>query len=86
MNGTITKKIRMSGSISGGNRATGNIGPVKVVHVTPDRYAGPFSITPTDKTQVVEAGEKYLPENIIIEPIPSNYGKITWDGYTLTVS
>lgn len=49
-------------------------------------YTGPVSVTPSSEQQVLETSHLTLAENITIEPIPSNYGLITWDGHKLTVS
>ena len=51
-----------------------------------DPYEGAYEITPTNETQVLETTHKKLAHNIIINPIPSNYGLITWNGSILTVS
>lgn len=49
-------------------------------------YTGMTEVTPSDETQVLQTANTALYENITINPIPSNYGLITWDGSTLTVS
>lgn len=49
-------------------------------------YIGPTVFTPSDTAQTVQAAGCLVTENITINPIPSNYGKITWNGQTLTVS
>ena len=49
-------------------------------------YDGMTEVTPSSETQILETRNTALYENIIINPIPSNYGLITWDGSTLTVS
>ena len=49
-------------------------------------YEGAYEFTPTASTQVIEIAHKSAASNIIINPIPSNYGLITWDGAILTVS
>ena len=49
-------------------------------------YTGPVSVTPSSEQQVLETSHLMMAENITIEPIPSNYGLITWDGHKLTVS
>lgn len=49
-------------------------------------YHGSTDITPTDTAQVLDTQGMVISENIVIEPIPSNYGLITWNGSTLTVS
>lgn len=57
-----------------------------VVKVYPNVYDGDYEYTPNGTTQIVEAKNLTLADNIIINPIPNNYGLITWDGSTLTVS
>lgn len=49
-------------------------------------YDGPMEITPTQETQTLNTTLKSLIGDIVINPIPSNYGLITWNGSTLTVS
>lgn len=49
-------------------------------------YEGEYEFTPTQQTQIVPTADKVLEHNITINPIPSNYGLITWDGSVLTVS
>lgn len=51
-----------------------------------DIYDGPLSITPSEEKQTLDTAHKALTGNIVVEPIPSNYGKISWDGSVLTVS
>lgn len=49
-------------------------------------YRGPTEVTPTQETQVLYTANKAVLSNITVNPIPSNYGLITWNGSTLTVS
>lgn len=68
-------------------RLDGEYGVVTEVH-TGDLpyYTGPTEVTPAQQTQVLQTAERAVSRNIIINPIPSNYGLVTWDGATLTVS
>lgn len=50
------------------------------------KYRGSYEFTPSEEQQIVQIDGKMAEENIVIKPIPSNYGLITWDGVTLTVS
>lgn len=59
---------------------------IKVEYITGDTYEGPYEFTPTQETQVVAIELKTATEDIVINPIPSNYGLIAWDGSVLTVS
>ena len=49
-------------------------------------YDGPTTVTPTRETQILETYGKAMDDNITVNPIPSNYGLITWNGSILTVS
>ena len=49
-------------------------------------YAGTTEITPSLETQVLDTAETIVLSNIVVNPIPSNYGLITWNGSVLTVS
>lgn len=49
-------------------------------------YEGSYSFTPTTDYQTIEIKDKRATADIVINPIPSNYGLITWNGSTLTVS
>lgn len=57
---------------------------IEIVQTNP--YTGEYHFTPGDEEIVVETTDKYLSENIIIDPIPSNYGHISWNGSVITVS
>lgn len=59
---------------------------IKVVDYNHPIYDGPIEITPSRETQVLETQEKILITNIVVNPIPKNYGLITWNGSVLTVS
>ena len=49
-------------------------------------YEGVYEVTPSAQTQVLATAEKRALHDIVINPIPNNYGLITWNGSTLTVS
>ena len=49
-------------------------------------YSGSYTVTPSEVQQVLPTSGKMLSMDVVVEPIPSNYGLITWDGSTLTVS
>lgn len=57
-----------------------------VVSGLSEHYVGEYEFTPTDTAQTVSIKDKVADEDIIINPIPSNYGKISWNGSVLTVS
>lgn len=51
-----------------------------------DEYMGVYEVTPTEEEQILETADKVLTKNVKINPIPKNYGLITWNGSVLTVS
>lgn len=54
--------------------------------VTQGDYSGPYEVTPTEETQSLPTAAKTLEANVVINPIPNNYGRITWNGSSLIVS
>ena len=49
-------------------------------------YDGPYSATPSNVAQIIPTSQMLMTENFTVNPSPSNYGLITWDGSVLTVS
>lgn len=56
---------------------------VEVGHLTP--YEGEYSFTPTNEVQIIPTQGLTLAENLEIQAIPSNYGKVSWNGAYLKV-
>lgn len=56
------------------------------IPVYPDPYTGAYEVEPTEETQTLVTKGLMMLDHIKINPIPSNYGLITWNGSTLTVS
>ena len=54
--------------------------------ILPGDYSGSYSVTPSSTAQTLPTNGKTLQADIVINPVPSNYGLITWDGSTITVS
>lgn len=82
---TITPQ-RISVSVQPALVSVGFLAPIVRDYLDREPYEGEYEITPTDETQVLQTAGKWDRENITIKPIPSNYGRITWDGHTITVS
>ena len=51
-----------------------------------DPYTGEYTVTPSAEAQTLETNGLRMTDNITINPIPNNYGLITWNGLTITVS
>lgn len=56
-----------------------------VTSTVPD-YDGPYDFTPSEELQTIETNGFRMTDNVTINPIPSNYGLIGWNGSILTVS
>ena len=64
----------------------GEVGTFTKIREALPAYEGEITITPTQETQILSTAGKSVYEDITVNPIPSNYGLITWDGAALTVS
>ena len=51
-----------------------------------DPYAGPYEVTPTRQTQILETDGKTMTADVVVNPIPPNYGLIEYDGFRIRVS
>lgn len=74
LTGTLSPRVGLSGSLS-----------IPSVANAP-RYDGDYAFTPSQQEQTIPIKDLMARQDITIEPIPSNYGLITWNGSTLTVS
>lgn len=62
----------------------GDFGEVVMVSDLPE-YDGPYEVVPTDEEQTIETSGQKMTENIVVKPIPENYGRLLWDGSRLRV-
>lgn len=84
----------LSGTLSGGGVLTGALSTPQTLSgeltipsaILPPSYEGEYEVTPSEETQTLATDSLYMRGNITINPIPSNYGLITWNGSVLTVS
>ena len=58
----------------------------QIVTSTNPTFDGPYEFTPTNEAQTIPIMDHVATGDIIINPIPSNYGLITWNGSVITVS
>ena len=49
-------------------------------------YTGEYTVTPSSEAQVLDTNGLRMTDNVTINPIPNNYGLITWNGSIITVS
>ena len=59
--------------------------PIIKEYINVEPYMGNYTVTPTEETQVLPTSTKQMVEDLIIEPIPLNYGRITWNGRIITI-
>lgn len=55
-------------------------------YVDTEAYIGEYEVTPSFETQTLDTTGKRMTRPVVVNPIPSNYGLITWNGSFLTVS
>ena len=80
-------KVVLDGELSLNIPMDGEAGTViKVTEHDLPVYTGQTEVTPSEETQTLQTANKTVLHNIVVNPIPSNYGLITWNGSTLTVS
>lgn len=84
LTGTLHEIQRISGAVSGSGRVSGQISRPHTVQV--EKYTGPYAFTPSEAEQVIGIAYKQAISDIVVDPIPQNYGRITWNGSVLTVS
>lgn len=72
--------------ISGDALSVGTGTPVVRALVERDPYTGDYTVTPGDSEIVLETRHLRMTDNVTINPVPSGWGKITWNGAFLTVS
>lgn len=89
----MNRSIALHVSVSDGARLTVSANDSQALNVGGDFYAvgppfyqGSYTVTPSQQTQVLEMEGMRASQNVTVNPIPSNYGLITWNGSTLTVS
>lgn len=60
--------------------------PIQTIALNPyPDYTGHVSVVPADTEQVLRTADTLLRSDIRIAPIPSNYGRIEYDGSSLRI-
>lgn len=60
--------------------------PAVKEYVDVQTYVGEYEVTPSAETQTLDTAGMRMSRAVTINPIPQNYGLITWNGSFLTVS
>ena len=64
-----------------------DFGEVQVVETGGEPYEGDYAVTPKAEKQVMLTKGKYMVDDVVVNPIPQEYGLITYDhNRTITVS
>lgn len=85
----INAEVSLNGGVSasasvGVKTISANAAVYKAQSLIP--YTGEYEFTPSSEEQTIPIYGKVASADIVINPIPSNYGLISWNGSTLTVS
>ena len=59
--------------------------PIARSYIPREPYPGPYTITPGDETQIIPINGLRATQDIVINPVPSTYGRIAYNGGYLTV-
>lgn len=82
LNGKLGGIGGISGTVSGSGKLSAQMTTPRIVPT----YTGTYTVTPTMTTQILATAGRMLNEDITVNPIPSNYGLITYNGGIITVS
>lgn len=85
MASVLIGKLTATGVLQGTVSAEASLAGALTIAGSVPSYHGSCEITPGDSPQIVECSGLLMPQNIVVNPVPSNYGRIDWDGISLSV-
>lgn len=83
ISGSIKTTHKVRGALSNPSSISGKV-TMSGRSVLP--YTGDYTVTPQAEAVVIPAKGMLMKEDLVIDPIPSNYGLITWNGSFIRVS
>ena len=84
--GQLSAALCVSGGLAGALSAEGALeGRLTIAGAVPS-YAGPCEATPGSADQVIPCAGLVMPADFTVRAVPAGWGRIGWDGITLTVS
>lgn len=83
LNGRLSPVLTLTGRLAANQTLSGNLTLPSVVGT--EYYYGEYDFTPGEETQEIEISGLTALHNITIEPVPSNYGRIDWNGSRIKV-
>lgn len=81
--GTIHKGATVKATLARGHAVAGS---VEKAMIAPPAYQGDYEATPSQSVQTFHTGGLLMSDNFKVNPIPSNYGLITYNGSSIMVS
>lgn len=81
--GTIRQGATVTATLARGQTLSAH---VEKAVAEPPKHGGPYEVTPTNGTQVIPTSGLMMTDDFKVNPIPSNYGLITYNGSVITVS
>lgn len=84
ISGSITLTNSIKGSLTDGGFLSGNVQVAQTEKA--DAYMGPYTVTPSQDTQIVHVKDLKMVQNITVEPIPSYYGRVSYNGSVITIT
>ena len=86
LDGELSLNLHIDGDLSLDLHMDGEAGTViKVTEHDLPVYTGQTEVTPSEDVQTLQTANRTVLQNIVINPIPENYGRLSWTGNTLTV-
>ena len=82
---SFSESSQFSAAFADSQNMSATFGEIEVIHDVP-YYMGEYEATPSAVEQIIPTSGKAMISDFVINPIPSNYGLISWNGSTLTVS
>ena len=83
LNGRLSPTGHLGGKLLTGKPLSGSLTLPSVVGT--EYYHGEYDFIPSEETQTIEISGLTALQNITVEPIPSNYGRIDWNGSRIKV-
>lgn len=82
--GETNLSYKIDGQVSLTTQIDGNAGSYMPIY--PASYTGATEVTPSEETQTLLTHGLTVVEDIVVNPIPVNYGLVEWDGRKLRIS
>ena len=85
--GALDAEITATQEITGAIDQVGEIqGKITLGSSGAEPYSGEYEVSPSEELQKLNTRGKIMTAEVQVNPIPPNYGLITWTGSTLIVS